>query len=156
MWARTGRRWRPARRRAYPRAPGRAVSSALREAAQTSRRETATIPRPRHTVGLPARVQTGLAGVERAMKAVAVYNMKGGVGKTTAAVNLSYLAAASGQRALLWDLDPQAASSFAFRVRSRVAGFGRKSLERGRAFPEAVRETDYSNLDLLPADFAYR
>jgi chromosome partitioning protein len=90
------------------------------------------------------------------MKVIAVYNMKGGVGKTTAAVNLSYLAAASGQRALLWDLDPQAASSFAFRVRSRVAGFGKKSLERGRALVEAVRETDYDNLDLLPADFAYR
>ena len=90
------------------------------------------------------------------MRVIAFYNMKGGVGKTTAAVNLSYLAAACGQRTLLWDLDPQAASSFAFRVRSRVAGFGRKSLERGRALVEAIRETDYTNLDLLPADFAYR
>ena len=62
------------------------------------------------------------------MSVVAVYNMKGGVGKTTTAVNLSYLAAAAGQRTLLWDLDPQAASSFAFRVRPRVAGFGKKSL----------------------------
>ena len=62
------------------------------------------------------------------MNVIALYNMKGGVGKTTTAVNLSYLAAASGQRTLLWDLDPQAASSFAFRVRPRVAGFGRKSL----------------------------
>ena len=90
------------------------------------------------------------------MRTVAVYNMKGGVGKTTAAVNLSYLAAAAGQRALLWDLDPQAASSFAFRVRPRVAGFGRKSLEDGEALDAAIKETDYHNLDLLPADFAYR
>ena len=65
------------------------------------------------------------------MRAVAIYNMKGGVGKTTTAVNLSYLAAAAGQRVLLWDLDPQAASSFAFRVQPRVAGFNKKSLEGG-------------------------
>ncbi len=90
------------------------------------------------------------------MSVVAVYNMKGGVGKTTTAVNLSYLAAAAGQRTLLWDLDPQAASSFAFRVRPRVAGFGKKSLESGQALAAAIKETDYDNLDLLPADFAYR
>ena len=82
--------------------------------------------------------------------------MKGGVGKTTTAVNLSHLAAAAGQRILLWDLDPQAASSFAFRIRPRVAGFGRKSLKSGEALTAAIKETDYPNLDLLPADFAYR
>jgi chromosome partitioning protein len=90
------------------------------------------------------------------MRAVAVYNMKGGVGKTTTAVNLSYVAAAAGHRALLWDLDPQAASSFAFRVRPRVAGFGKKSLESGQGLSDAIKETDYPNLDLLPADFGYR
>jgi chromosome partitioning protein len=90
------------------------------------------------------------------MKTVAVYNMKGGVGKTTTAVNLSYLAAASGQRTLLWDLDPQAASSFALRVQPRVEGFNKRSLEDGEALAAAIKETDYQNLDLLPADFAYR
>jgi len=90
------------------------------------------------------------------MKTVAIYNMKGGVGKTTSAVNLSYLAAASGARTLLWDLDPQGAASFAFRVPAHVDGFGKKSLEDGRALDAAIRETDYHNLHLLPADFAYR
>src|SRR5262245_34162372 len=89
------------------------------------------------------------------MKTVAIYSMKGGVGKTTTAVNLAYLAAVSGQRTLLWDLDPQAASTFAFRIEPRVARFGRRSLE-GDGLSASIKETDYSNLDLLPADFAYR
>lgn len=90
------------------------------------------------------------------MKTIAVYNMKGGVGKTTTAVNLAYLAASAGHRTLLWDLDPQTASTFAFRVRPRVSGFGRKSLEDAAALCAAIKETDYGNLHLLPADFSYR
>ena len=46
------------------------------------------------------------------MKVLASYNLKGGVGKTTAAVNLAYLAAANGHRTLLWDLDPQGAATY--------------------------------------------
>ena len=90
------------------------------------------------------------------MSVIAVYNLKGGVGKTTTAVNLAYLSAAAGERTLLWDLDPQAASSFAFRVRPHVAGFSRKTLEGGHALAAAIKETDFEGLDLLPADFAYR
>ena len=90
------------------------------------------------------------------MKTIAIYNMKGGVGKTTTAVCLSYLAAEAGRRTLLWDLDPQAAASFAFRVRPHVSGFRRKSVEDGEALSAAIKETDYDNLHLLPADFAYR
>jgi cellulose biosynthesis protein BcsQ len=90
------------------------------------------------------------------MKALAIYNMKGGVGKTTTAINLSYIAAATGQRVLVWDLDPQGAASFAFRVKPRVEGFDRKSLERSGPLRSAIKETDYNNLDLLPADFGYR
>ena len=90
------------------------------------------------------------------MKVVAVYNLKGGVGKTTTTINLSYLAAAGSHRTLVWDLDPQAASSFAFRIRPGVEGFGRKTLESSQMLGGAIKETDYRNLDLLPADFAYR
>src|SRR5262245_44895590 len=82
--------------------------------------------------------------------------MKGGVGKSTTAVNLAYHAAALGARTLLWDLDPQAASSFAFRVHPEVQGFGKKSLQKIDTLTEAIKATDYDNLDLLPADFAYR
>ena len=57
------------------------------------------------------------------MKTIASYNVKGGVGKTSAAVNLAYLSAQDGRRTLLWDLDPQGAASScsASAQRSRVA-----------------------------------
>ena len=56
------------------------------------------------------------------MQILAVHHIKGGVGKTTTAVNLAYLAARSGFRTLLWDLDPQGAATFHFRVRPKLAG----------------------------------
>lgn len=87
---------------------------------------------------------------------LATYNIKGGVGKTSAAVNLAALAARSGLRTLLWDLDPQGAASFLFRVRPKVKGGGRK-LVRGRSDVTALlRGTDVEGLDLLPSDFSYR
>ncbi len=90
------------------------------------------------------------------MKIVATYSIKGGVGKTSAAVNLGALAAHHGRRTLLWDLDPQGAASFLLRVRPKVKGGGRK-LVRGRRDPfEVLKGTDVEGLDLLPADFSYR
>lgn len=90
------------------------------------------------------------------MKVVATYNIKGGVGKTSAAVNMAALAAADGLRTLIWDLDPQGAASYLFRVRPKVRGGGRK-LVRGRSDVAGVlRGTDIEGLDLLPADFSYR
>ncbi len=89
------------------------------------------------------------------MKVYAAYNVKGGVGKTSAAVNLAYLASRDGST-LLWDLDPQAAATFLFRIRPRVKG-GSKALVRGaRPLDAAIKGTDFDNLDLLPADFTYR
>jgi len=90
------------------------------------------------------------------LKILATYNLKGGVGKTAAAVNLAYLSARDGYRTLVWDLDPQAAATFYFRIRPRVRGGGR-GLVRGRqALDAAIKGTDFENLDLLPADFSYR
>ena len=90
------------------------------------------------------------------MKIVATYNIKGGVGKTAAAVNLSHLAARDGLRVLLADLDPQAAASYLFRVRPRVKGGGTALIRGGAGLDRAVKGTDFAGLDLLPADFTFR
>ena len=90
------------------------------------------------------------------MKIYATYNIKGGVGKTTAAVNLAWLSAADGLRTLLWDLDPQAAATFLFRIKPRVKGGGKALISGSRTLDGAIKGTDFDNLDLLPADFTYR
>lgn len=90
------------------------------------------------------------------MKSIALYNIKGGVGKTSTAVNLAYIAAQRGQRVLLWDLDPQGAATYIFRVRPRVKGGGARVIHATRPIEAAIKGTDFDGLDLLPADFTYR
>ncbi len=90
------------------------------------------------------------------MKIIASYNVKGGVGKTSTAVNLAFLAAAEGRRTLIWDLDPQAAATFLFRVRPKVKGGSDKLVKGRRRIADSVKGTDFADLDLLPADFTYR
>lgn len=90
------------------------------------------------------------------MRVISIYNMKGGVGKTATAVNLAYLAAASGRRTLIWDLDPQGASSFYFRVKPKVKGGGSKIVRGKTDLDDLIKGTDFANLDILPADFSYR
>jgi chromosome partitioning protein len=87
---------------------------------------------------------------------LATYNIKGGVGKTSAAVNLAYLASRDGARTLLWDLDPQGASTYLFRVRPKVRGGGRRLIRLKTPVKKLVKGTDHVDLDLLPADFSYR
>ena len=87
---------------------------------------------------------------------VSVYNIKGGVGKSTTAVNLAYLAAAAGHRTLIWDLDPQGATTFTFRRQPRVKGRARGIIDGDRELTSLVKKTGYPQLDILPADFSYR
>ena len=90
------------------------------------------------------------------MSVLASYSIKGGVGKTSTAVNLAYVAARAGRRTLLWDLDPQAAATYIFRVRPRVKGGTDRLLRKSTAAAAAIKATDFDGLDLLPADFTYR
>jgi len=90
------------------------------------------------------------------MRVLSIFNMKGGVGKTATAVNLAYLAAGQGKRTLIWDLDPQGASSFYFRIKPKIKGGSEKLLKGKNALESRIKATDFANLDLIPADFSNR
>lgn len=88
------------------------------------------------------------------MTVLTLYSHKGGVGKTAAAVNLAYLAAQSGTRTLICDLDAQSSSTYYFRVKPKLKG-GAKGLLQG-SVGRSIKGTDYDYLDLLPADLRLR
>lgn len=90
------------------------------------------------------------------MKIIAAFNIKGGVGKTSTAVNLSYLAADYGYRTLVWDLDPQGASSYYFRIKPKIKGGSKELIAGKRELDGLIKGTDFQNLDLLPSDFSFR
>lgn len=90
------------------------------------------------------------------MTTLAIYSNKGGVGKTAAAVNLSYLAARAGMKTLLCDLDPQGSATYYFRVKPKLKSGAKGLIKGGKQIFESVKGTDYENLDLLPADFSMR
>ncbi len=86
-------------------------------------------------------------------RAIAIANQKGGVGKTTTAVNLGAGLALAGRRTLLLDLDPQANST-------RALGYERDASRRtiydclieGVPLEEVFLDTDLENLVLCPSE----
>lgn len=90
------------------------------------------------------------------MKVLACYSSKGGVGKTAAAVNLAHLAAASGRRTLLVDLDPQGASSFYFRAAPSGKKWASRFFDAAPELAGQIKASDFDNLDILPANLAFR
>ena len=90
------------------------------------------------------------------MKVLALYHMKGGVGKTAAAVNLSYLAAHSGATTLICDLDPQASATYYFRVRSKLKAKRKIFTFKKRYIEENIKATDFEHLDILPGALSHR
>ena len=91
------------------------------------------------------------------MRSIAVYSLKGGVGKTTLAVSLAWASAMrSARRTLLWDVDPQAAASFllggAAPGRNDAQAIFAKDVDPAKM----VQSTSIDRLDLLPADASLR
>ena len=84
---------------------------------------------------------------------VAVANQKGGVGKTTTAVNLAAGLALQGKRVLLVDMDPQGNATSGLGIDSRSLGKTvYNCLINFVKFEEAVQNTEVSGLSLLPAN----
>ena len=90
------------------------------------------------------------------MRILAITNIKGGVGKTTTAVNLSFQSAAGGNRTIMWDLDPQGAATYTLRCEAGETVSAKKLVAGKRELPELVVHTAHDGLDLLPSDFSYR
>jgi cellulose biosynthesis protein BcsQ len=90
------------------------------------------------------------------MQIIAVTNIKGGVGKTTTAVNLAYLAAKNGCATVLWDLDPQGAATYTLQGESSDRASARKLVRGKRELRELIAPTVYPGLSLIPADWSFR
>jgi cellulose biosynthesis protein BcsQ len=90
------------------------------------------------------------------MFVIALYNLKGGVGKTASCVNLAHLSATDGHRTLLWDLDPQGAAGYYYKTQPKAKSGIRKLLEKELSLDELVQLTEYDYLDVIPADKSAR
>jgi cellulose biosynthesis protein BcsQ len=90
------------------------------------------------------------------MVTIALYNLKGGVGKTAAAINLSYLSAKEGYKTLVWDMDPQGSSSFYLGVTAGSGTDTKKLFTSDRELSTLVQSSTYENLDIIPADLSAR
>ncbi|GAB6073400.1 ParA family protein [Nautilia lithotrophica] len=76
---------------------------------------------------------------------ISLYNIKGGVGKTSTSVNLVSVASKKG-KTLLWDLDVQGASSYFFNKKPKKRYIFQKPIEK------IIKSTQYENIDIIPAD----
>ncbi len=91
------------------------------------------------------------------MKSIAVFSVKGGVGKSALAVNLAHAAATlSARRTLLWDLDAQGAATYTLRLTAKPNASARKGFAGDAELTELIQASDFPRLDVLAADKSLR
>jgi cellulose biosynthesis protein BcsQ len=91
------------------------------------------------------------------MASIAVYSVKGGVGKTTLAVNLAWVAASvSRRKTLLWDLDAANGSGFLLGIDPKKKRSADSMFADGSDPAKLIQPTAWDGLDLLPADESIR
>lgn len=86
------------------------------------------------------------------MKRIAVYNIKGGVGKTTTSVNLACLLARQGLSVLLWDLDAQGGSSYFFQLQHKNAGQLQRLFDKRSNIYDLIQSTGSYQIDVIAND----
>lgn len=89
------------------------------------------------------------------MKTISVYNIKGGVAKTTTATNLSSCLAAEGYKVLLVDNGPQANATKGLGVHASEEYCILEVMTKEANIKEAIVKTKFDNLDLLPSHIRY-
>ena len=86
-------------------------------------------------------------------KIVAMANQKGGVGKTTTAINMAAALGQAGKRVLMVDIDPQGNATSGLGINKRERAFSTYHLLLGTgSIEEILVHTQYKNLDLLPSN----
>jgi chromosome partitioning protein len=90
------------------------------------------------------------------MPVVALCGIKGGVGKSTAAMNLAVLAAIGGERTLLWDLDMQGACAYGLGVVDAEPLRPKRLLKGDLRLEDCVVDTGLTGLELVPAGLGHR
>jgi cellulose biosynthesis protein BcsQ len=88
-------------------------------------------------------------------KVIAVHSMKGGVGKSSLAVNLADCSARAGNRTLLWDIDAQGGATFLLGA-DPGASKAKRIFSKGSGPAALVQPTAFDRLDLIAADLSLR
>ena len=85
-------------------------------------------------------------------KIIAVVNQKGGVGKTTSAVNLAAAVGALGKKVLLVDIDPQGNATSGVGIdRRKTKGSSYDIIVDGKSVNDCLIKTEFKNLDIIPS-----